>query len=64
MRLFHSVVLALGIAAAGWFVGDGIITFRKMEQVVDVRGLDERIVTANEGSLDLRYVVSAITDCP
>lgn len=59
MRLLNSALLALGIAASGWFVGNGIITFRTMDQVVDVRGLDERIVMANEGSIDLRYVVSA-----
>ncbi len=59
MKLLESIVLACGVALAGWFVGDAIITFRAMDQVVEVRGLDERIVSANEGSLDLRYVVSA-----
>lgn len=61
MKLTHSIILALGIALCGWFVGNGIITFRKMDQVVDVRGLDERIVTANEATLDLRFAVSAAT---
>jgi hypothetical protein len=61
MKLIHSVVLALGIAIGGWFVGNGIITFRKMDQVVEVRGLDERIVAANEATLDLRFAVTAAT---
>jgi len=32
-----------------------------MDQVVEVRGLDERIVTANEATLDLRFAVTAAT---
>lgn len=61
MEALKSGILAIGVALGGWFIGDGIVTFRKMDQVVEVRGLDERIVTSNEGSLDLRYTVSAPT---
>ena len=61
MKLFENLFLAFGVALGGWFIGNGIITFRAMDQVVEVRGLDERMVWANEGSLDLRYVVSAPT---
>ena len=59
MKLLENIFLAFGVALGGWFIGNGIITFRTMDQVVEVRGLDERMVSANEGSLDLRYVVSA-----
>lgn len=61
MKILEYGILALGIAIGGWFIGDGIVTFRKLDQVVEVRGLDERLVTANEGSLDLRFIVSAET---
>ena len=61
MKLIHGVVLALGLSVGSWFVGNGIITFRKMDQVVEVRGVDGRIVTAHEATADLRAAVTAAT---
>jgi EAL domain-containing protein (putative c-di-GMP-specific phosphodiesterase class I) len=42
-RLLPAVLIALGVAAGGWFVGDAIRYTKRFSSVVEVRGLDERI---------------------
>jgi uncharacterized protein len=42
-----ALLLALGLAAAGWFVGGGIRYFKNAERYVSVKGLAEREVAAN-----------------
>jgi hypothetical protein len=44
---FAALLLAAGVAAAGWFVGDGIRYFKDAERYVSVKGLAEREVPAN-----------------
>jgi hypothetical protein len=44
---FAALLLAAGIAAAGWFVSDGIRYFKDAERYVSVKGLAEREVPAN-----------------
>jgi len=45
--LLPAVVLALGIIAGGYLLGDGLTRARMAERSVTVRGLAERDVTAN-----------------
>jgi hypothetical protein len=42
-----ALILAAGIAAAGWFVGDALYAARATERYVTVRGLAERELPAN-----------------
>lgn len=48
MNTITSAILAVGIAIGGFFIGNGIITFKKLDRVVEVKGLSERVVDANE----------------
>jgi len=45
--LVPAVVLAAGIGAAGWFIGDGLFDARATDRYVTVRGLSERDVAAD-----------------
>jgi hypothetical protein len=45
--ILSAVVLALGVAAGGFFVGRGLFAARASERVVTVKGLAEREVPAN-----------------
>jgi uncharacterized protein len=45
-QVWAAVILALGLALAGWFVGDGFLE-AKRERVVTVKGLAERDVQAD-----------------
>ncbi len=58
MNHFSAIVLALGIGTAGHFVSDAIIEFKR-DRTVDMRGLAERSVKANEGYWDIRFRVTA-----
>jgi hypothetical protein len=51
-----SIILALGLAVGGWFVGQGFIKGRATTQYVEVKGLAEREVTADLALWPLRYV--------
>src|SRR5690606_40858370 len=44
---FVTLVAALAIAAAGWFIGDGLRTARMDDRYVTVKGLAERDVQAD-----------------
>lgn len=59
MKIISSLILASGITASGFFVSKGIITFKDANKLIEVRGLDERLVKANEGYLDLRFSESS-----
>lgn len=59
MNSVSSLVVALGIALGGFFVGNGIIQFKKLDRVVEVKGLSERIVDANEARWSLTYNVAS-----
>jgi hypothetical protein len=53
-----SIVLALGLAAAGWFVGAGFVDAREGPRVVTVKGLAERDVRADLAIWPLRFVAT------
>ena len=51
-----SLVLAVGIALAGWFVGHGFLRGRTAARFVEVKGLAEREVAADLALWPLRFV--------
>ncbi len=59
MNSVSSFVIALGVALGGFFIGNGIIQFKKLDRVVEVRGLSERIVEANEARWSMTYNVAS-----
>ena len=51
-------LVALGLALAGWFVGQGVVNARVGDRSVTVRGLSERDVVADVAVLPLRFTAS------
>lgn len=49
--------IALGLACSGYLVGHGFIEAAKPMRSVEVKGLAEKIVTANQGEWHIRYRV-------
>ena len=57
--LLAALVLGLGVAAAGWFVAEGVRDWRTAERLVTVRGLAEREVEADLALWPLRLVATS-----
>lgn len=58
MRLIPAIVLAIGLTAAGWFVGDGLLEVRQADRYVTVKGLSEREVQADLALWPMQFVVA------
>jgi len=56
-----AILLAAGIALAGWFVGTSLVESRAPLRVVTVKGLSERDVEANLGFWPIRFVATGAT---
>jgi hypothetical protein len=56
--LVAAVALGLGMAAAGWFVGEGFVRARSGDRFVTVKGLAEREVKADLAVWPLRFVAT------
>ena len=56
---FPALFLALGIAAAGWFVGTGFERGRSADRYVTVKGISERNVEADVALWPFRFTVTA-----
>jgi uncharacterized protein len=54
-RIAPAAVLALGLVAGGWLMGDGLVRARAADRSVTVRGLAERDVTADLATWTLDY---------
>src|SRR3546814_11104645 len=54
--LAAAVVLAIGVAVAGWFVGDGFLKGRQGDRYVTVKGLADRAVKADLAVWPLRFL--------
>lgn len=59
MNSVSSLIVAIGVAIGGFFIGNGIIQFKKLDRIVEVKGLSERIVDANEARWSLNYNVAS-----
>lgn len=57
--LLGSILIALGTASAGYFVGDGFYQGRKTERRVTVRGLAERETRADIANWKLRFTAAS-----
>ena len=55
-RLISAGVLALGIAAGGYFAGDGLLKARQLDRTVTVKGLAEQEHPANIAIWPIRFV--------
>ena len=53
--LIASLVLALGIAIAGFFIGSGIKYFKNFDRSVAVKGLSERVVKSDLATWNINF---------
>lgn len=51
-----SIIVAFGVAAGGWFVGEGLVRSRLPERSVTVKGLSERTAKADLAFWPIRFV--------
>jgi hypothetical protein len=56
--LVSAFVVAAGIAAAGWFIGNGFVAGRAADRVVSVKGVAEREVKADLALWPIRFVAA------
>lgn len=56
--LAAALVLAVAVALAGWFVGNGFLEGRKSDRYVTVKGLAEREVQADLALWPIRFVAT------
>jgi len=56
--LLLGALVALGLAAAGYFIGNGFVEARALERTVEVKGLAEREVPADTAIWPLTFVVA------
>jgi hypothetical protein len=53
-----AVILAIGLVAGGWLLGRGFVQARTADRYVTVKGVAERVVTADIGLWPLRFVAT------
>ena len=56
IRLMSALALAAGIAAGGWFAGEGLLKARQLDRSVTVKGLAEQEHPANIAIWPVRFV--------
>jgi uncharacterized protein len=56
--LLSAILVAIGLAVGGWFIGHGFARGRSTDRYVEVKGLAEREVTADLALWPLRYVAT------
>ncbi len=60
-NVIGAILLAIGLAVAGWFIGSGFVESRQPARYVTVKGLSERDVQANLGFWPIRFVATGAT---
>ena len=60
-NVISAIVLAAGIAFAGWWVGDSLVESREPSRYVTVKGLSERDVMADLGFWPIRFTATGAT---
>jgi len=58
VRVVAALIVAAGVAAAGWFVGEGFRVGRQADRLVSVKGISEREVKADLVLWPLRFVAT------
>src|SRR5207249_6319785 len=56
--IVRNLVLALGLAAAGWFIGHGFVRARMATRFVSVKGISEREVRAGLAIWPLKIIIA------
>lgn len=56
--LFGALLLALGLSAGGWFIGEGFVKGRTADRFVTVKGVAERDVKADTALWPLGFVAT------
>lgn len=54
-NVFSALLVAIGLSLAGFFVGHALKTFKQPQRYVTVKGLAERIVTADQAIWQVRF---------
>lgn len=58
-RLAGAGLIAIGLIAGGWLMGDGLVRMKQADRAVTVRGLAEREVTADLATWTISYSAKA-----
>lgn len=58
-RLAGAGLMAIGLVAGGWLMGDGLVRMKQADRAVTVRGLAEREVTADLATWTISYSAKA-----
>ena len=58
-RLAGAGLIAIGLVAGGWLMGDGLVRMKQADRAVTVRGLAEREVTADLATWTISYSAKA-----
>lgn len=56
--LIFGGLVAIGLAALGWLIGDSLIQFKEYERTVNVKGLAEREVPADVAIWPIRFITA------
>lgn len=59
MRFLAAIILAIGIATGGYFIGEGLFEARATQRYVTVKGLSERVVPADLAVWPIVFSVTA-----
>lgn len=57
-KLIESGVIALGLVIASWVLGNSLLSFKKLDRSVEVKGLAERDMQADTAILPIGYGVT------
>lgn len=57
-NLIPSVLVSIGLSLGGFLIGQGFVRMKQLDQIVEVRGLDEKLVEANEATWDISFSLS------
>ncbi len=57
-HLLYALIIAAGVAVAGWFIGNGFIEGRAADRFVTVKGVSEREVKADVALWPLQFVAT------
>jgi len=57
-NIIASVLVSIGLSLGGFLIGQGLVRMKQLDQIVEVRGLDEKLVEANEATWDISFSLS------
>jgi hypothetical protein len=58
LYILISIIVAAGVTASGYFIGDGLRNIKKTDRFVNVRGVSEREVMADSAGIDIGIMKS------